>query len=62
MVRTIAQAILSAAGVFVAGFIPKDDIGYPVYQLLVSLLMIVAAAIVVWYGPRLLRAVKKWHR
>ncbi|MFN3320059.1 MAG: hypothetical protein ACK43M_15025 [Allorhizobium sp.] len=59
MVRIIAQAILSAAGVIVALFIPKDEIGYPIYQLIVSLLMIVAAAIIVWYWPRLVRAVKK---
>ncbi|WP_164865575.1 hypothetical protein [Agrobacterium sp. CNPSo 2736] len=54
MIRIIAQAILSAAGVIVAFFIPKDDFSYPIYQLVVSLLMIALAAVLVWYGPRLI--------
>jgi hypothetical protein len=55
MVRIVAQAILSAAGVIVAFFVSENDIGYPIYQMIVSLLLIVVAALLVWYVPRLIR-------
>ncbi|WP_454855110.1 hypothetical protein [Rhizobium binxianense] len=54
MIRIVVQAILSAAGVIVALFVSERDAGFPVYQMVVSLLMIVVAALLVWYVPRLL--------
>lgn len=53
MVRIIAQVILSAAGVIVAFFVSRDEANYPVYQMAVSLLMLVIAALLVWYVPKL---------
>lgn len=47
MVRVVAQAILSAAGVVVAFFVSEDTIAYGVYQLVVSLIMIALAAVLV---------------
>ncbi|MBN9047406.1 MAG: hypothetical protein J0H18_17330 [Rhizobiales bacterium] len=55
MVRIIAQAILSAAGVIVAFFVSRDEANYPVYQMVVSLLMLIVAAVLVWYVPRIMK-------
>ncbi len=54
MIRVIAQAILSAAGVIAALFVPRDDIGFPIAQAVVALIGIVAAAVLSWYGSRIL--------
>ncbi|HHV69197.1 MULTISPECIES: hypothetical protein [Brucella/Ochrobactrum group] len=55
MVRIIAQVILSAAGVIVAFFVSRDEANYPVYQMAVSLLMLVIAALLVWYVPKIMK-------
>ncbi|MFB9947945.1 hypothetical protein ACFFP0_03745 [Rhizobium puerariae] len=55
MLRILAQAILSAAGVIVAFFVSEGDVSYPVYQMVVSLVLIVIAALLVWYVPKLTR-------
>ncbi|UVV70936.1 hypothetical protein [Brucella anthropi] len=55
MVRIIAQVILSAAGVIVAFFVLRDEANYPVYQMAVSLLMLVIAALLVWYVPKIMK-------
>ena len=57
MVRILAQVILSAAGVIVAIFVSRDEVGFPVYQLVVSLLLIAVSGVIVWYGPRAIRMI-----
>ncbi|TCO07375.1 hypothetical protein EV666_1331 [Camelimonas lactis] len=49
MVRILAQAILSAAGVVVALFVSRDAVGFPVYQMVGALFLIAALAVIVWY-------------
>ncbi|KAB2761292.1 hypothetical protein F9K97_21605 [Brucella anthropi] len=56
MVRILAQAILSAAGVVVALFVSRDAVGFPVYEMVGTLLLIAALAVIVWYGPRVVKA------
>jgi len=51
----IAQAILSAAGVFVALFVTRDTPGFPVYQFVVSLIFLAVAAAIVMYWPKIFR-------
>lgn len=52
MLRIISQAILSAAGVIGAFFVARDTAGFAVYQMVISLVLIVIAAVVVWYWPQ----------
>ena len=56
MVRILAQAILSAAGVVVALFVSRDAVGFPDYEMVGTLLLIAALAVIVWYGPRVVKA------
>ncbi len=51
----IAQAILSAAGVFAAMWVARDSAAFPIYQFGISLVMIILACLIVLYGPRLFR-------
>lgn len=59
MIRILAQAILSAAGVIAALFVPAGELGYPIVQAVVALIGIVIAAVLSWYGDRLLRWMRR---
>lgn len=58
MLRILAQAILSAAGVVAAFFVTREDAAFPIYQLAVTLVAIALVAVVVWYGPLLWRRLR----
>lgn len=51
----IAQAILSAAGVFAAMWVTRDSAAFPIYQFGISLVMIILACVLVLYWPRMFR-------
>ncbi|HEY0124819.1 MAG TPA: hypothetical protein VGC14_24250 [Rhizobium sp.] len=51
----LVQAVLSAAGVFVALFVTRDTTAFPIYQFAVSLVFIVLAGVIVFYWPRMFK-------
>lgn len=56
MIGILAHAILSAAGVVATIFVSRDAVGFPVYEMVVSLYLIAALAVIVWFGPLVLKA------
>lgn len=52
MIRAIAQAILSAAGVVAAHFLSPDEPDFPLIQLSISLVWLMVSALVIWWVTR----------
>lgn len=49
----LIRILMASAGIVAGWFIPRDQLGYTVIQLVVLLLLILVVSVVVLYFPRL---------